>query len=204
MSTITRVLASLALPRTTPGLLRTGNGVVQSMTGNPLFPAPTPPLATVTTDLGALSSAETLVVQRVLGAVPARDEQKRIVLNDLHALKGYVQMIANATPVTAAHVIEAAGMAVKQTTHAPKPPLAVTDGLVSGTLRVFARAAADRASYEWGYSLDDKSWTSLPPSLQAKTVITGLTPGSMVYVRVRSVTKTGPSDWSQVVATTVK
>jgi hypothetical protein len=54
-----------------------------------------------------------------------------------------------------------------------------------------------RASHDWQYSTDGgKTWTAVPTTLQGKTAITGLTPGSSLVVRHRAVTKAGADDWS--------
>jgi hypothetical protein len=42
-----------------------------------------------------------------------------------------------------------------------------------------------------------KTWVITPATLQAKTTVTGLTPGATVEFRYRSVTKTGEGNWSQ-------
>jgi hypothetical protein len=64
--------------------------------------------------------------------------------------------------------------------------------------KVTAAAASRRASYEWQYSNDGgKTWITAPVTLQAKTTIAGLVPGSTVQFKYRAVTKTGEADWSQ-------
>jgi len=199
-----RILAVLALPTSAAGISKYGGEVVQFMTGNALFPAPTPALSTFSTHLGALNAAELVVATRAKGSVPARDAALLTVVNDLTQLKGYVQGVANADPENAAHIIQSSGMKVKRVTPFHKPALALKQGPLSGTLLVVAKAAAKRASYEWETSLDEKSWTALPPTLQAKTNIAGLAPASLVYVRFRAVTKTGASDWSAPVSIIVK
>jgi hypothetical protein len=68
-----------------------------------------------------------------------------------------------------------------------------------------ARSAADRASYEWEYSSDGgKTWSPAPPSLQAKTTVTGLAAGTSVQFRYRAVTKAGADDWSNPVTLLVR
>ena len=59
---------------------------------------------------------------------------------------------------------------------------------------------AHRASYEWALSTDQKTWQSLPPSLQAKTDVAALTPTTTYFFRFRSVTKDGAGDWSASVS----
>ena len=67
-----------------------------------------------------------------------------------------------------------------------KPALAVKQGSVSGTVTLAANAAAKRAAYGWQYSTDQKTWTSLPPTLQSKTGLSGLTVGTTYYFRVQA------------------
>jgi len=67
-----------------------------------------------------------------------------------------------------------------------------------------AKAPAKRASYNWQYSTDQKTWTSIPQTLQAKTGVSGLTVGTTYYFRVQALTMTGETDWTQVVSLVVK
>ena len=84
-------------------------------------------------------------------------------------------------------------------------PFAAKPGAVSGTVVLAARAAAVRASYEWGWSGDGgKTWTAVPPTLQAKTEIPGLPVAPAVQFRFRAVTKAGAGDWSQPTTLLVK
>jgi hypothetical protein len=65
--------------------------------------------------------------------------------------------------------------------------------------------AGNRASYEWEYSSDlGKTWVLLPPTLQAKTTVSGLQAGTIVQFRYRPVTKTGAADWSAPVSLMVQ
>ncbi len=53
-------------------------------------------------------------------------------------------------------------------------------------------------SYEWEYSIDGgTTFLAMAPTMQAKTSLAGLKPGSSVMFKYRSVTKAGASDWSQ-------
>jgi hypothetical protein len=45
---------------------------------------------------------------------------------------------------------------------------------------------------------------SVPSTLRARTTVTGLTPGSTVEFRFKSVVKAGESDWSAPVSLLVK
>ena len=100
-------------------------------------------------------------------------------------------------------IIQSAGMEVRKTTLHDKAALAVKAGTVSGTVNLAAKAAGARASYTWQYSTDQKTWTTVPPTLKAKTGIAGLTVNTLYYFRVQPLTKTGVEDWSQIVSLSV-
>jgi hypothetical protein len=162
-------------------------------------------LAVVTTDNNALSTAQTLATSKLKGAVADRNAKRVIVVSDLKQLVAYVEGVADANSADAQTIIESAGMTVKKTvTPKPKQDLALKPGPVSGAVKVVAKAAATRSSYEWEWSTDQKTWTALPSTIQAKTTIQGITPGTTIYVRRRVVTKAGVGDWSQIVSTMVQ
>jgi hypothetical protein len=110
-----------------------------------------------------------------------------------------VQLAADANPATAQSLIEGAGFAIRKTASHPKSAIKIEAGTLPGSVKLLAKAVAQRASYEWQYSTDQKTWTNVPATLQSKTAITGLTSTTMYYFRFRGVTKTGEGAYSQVV-----
>ncbi len=193
-----RSLVSLHLPEPVPALLTYVRHVVTSMTGNPAFPSTVPSLALVTAAVDALGVAEIAALTRAKGAVATRDEKRIALIALLQQLKATIQAAADANVENGASIIESAGVAVRKPRVTVPRVFAIKPGKVSGSIELVAPSAARRASYEWQVSTDGgKTWVELPPSLQARTVYPGLVPGSTVVARYRSVTKTGPSDWSQ-------
>jgi hypothetical protein len=91
-------------------------------------------------------------------------------------------------------------MSVKDAKGPSKVPFDVRQGPVSGSLRVRARAAKTRASYDWQYSLDGVTWIDFQRTVGARAELTGLVPGTRVFVRYRTVSRLGVSDWSQVLS----
>jgi hypothetical protein len=85
-----------------------------------------------------------------------------------------------------------------------KPPVAVRQGPVSGSVVLEALRVATVAMYWWSYSLDQKNWTDAPETMKAKLVVFGLTPGQVYYFRFRAHTRKGPVDFSQVVSRMVQ
>jgi hypothetical protein len=169
------------------------------MTGNALLPQPVPPLATVSADLAAYEAAEATALTRVKGAAVTRNEKYLALHSDLQHLMAYVQSVADANPANAQSIIESAGFAVRKTTSHPKGPITVTAGPVPGAVKLVAKASSTRASYEWQFSTDQKTWTNAPSTLQAKAAIVGLTSGTVYSFRFRGVTKDGEGAFSQVV-----
>jgi hypothetical protein len=200
-----KTLATLKLPTHVPALLSVAEAIVQAMTKNPSFPNPTPSIATVASALAALQSAEVATQTRTRGTVAARNEKLAVLVSLLTRLKAYVQGMADDDPDHAPSLIESAGMSVKQITRPAKPAFAVRSGSVSGTVRLAARSAGDRASYQWAWSTDGgTTWRIAPTTLQAKTSLSGLTPASVASFRYRAVTTTGPTDWSEAVSFLVR
>lgn len=177
--------------------------IVTQMTGNKYFPSPTPALAAVTAHIDALNAAQ--VAMQSQRSIGARNAAYAVVLADLHALKAYVQQVADANPVNAPSIIISAGFAVKRPTSRHKPSFEVRQGDVSGLARLLARSLGKRVVYFWQLSEDDKqTWKMLPETLAAETSVSGLTPGKTYYFRFRVTTKDGQMNWSDAVSLLVK
>jgi hypothetical protein len=204
-TTVHRITVALNLPTNTLALIKKGKGIIGAMTNNPLFPSPTPPLATVSTSLDVLAAAEQATGARTKGTVAARNAARATVREQLHELKAYVQQRADADKENAEKIIEAAGMSVVRARANTKTDFAAKAGPVSGSVHLVARSADRRAGYEWQWSPDGgKTWTPAPVTLQAKTTIVGLPVATACQFRFRPVTKTGEGAWSQVVTFVVQ
>jgi hypothetical protein len=200
-----RPIAVLVLPKTVPALITYAQSVATAMTGNPSFPSPAPALATVTAGMNALHDAESAALARTKGAVAARNDKRLALVTLLQQLRGYIQTVADTDLETAATVIQSAGIAVKKAPARKPRVFDAVQGAMSGSAKLVAASAGRRAAYEWQYSTDGgKTWVMAPSTLQAKTTVTGLTPGATVDFRYRPVTKTGEGNWSQTVQLIVK
>jgi hypothetical protein len=134
-----------------------------------------------------------------------RNEKRAVLVGLLVRLRAYVQGVADDDPERAAALLESAGMYVKRRVLPAKPLFDLRPGPVSGSVRMAARAAGDRASYQWAWSADGgKTWRLAPATLQAKTVLTGLPPASTCSFRYPAVTKGGEMDWSEPVSIVVR
>jgi hypothetical protein len=196
-----RTTVTLSLPKRVPALIVYAKGIVQRMTANPSFPNPTPTLGALDAAIGELQAAETAALSRTKGAVAVRNEKRTTLVALLQQLRTYVQARADADPANAPSIIQSAGVAVRKTPTRRARAFTAKQGPVSGVAKIVAATAGRRASYEWQYSTDGgKTWITAPSTLQAKTNVAGLVPGSTVEFKYRAVIKTGEGDWSQPVS----
>jgi hypothetical protein len=201
-----RSLVSLKLPTVVGLLISFARALVQALTGNPSFPNPTPTLGALSAAINDLETAQTAALTRVKGAVEVRNEKHAALVKLLADLRAYVQTVANAgLPEHAAAIIQSAGMNVKKTSARKPRVFAAIQGSVSGSVKLVAPFAGPRAAYDWEWSTDGgKTWQLAPSTMQARTGMIGLTPGSTVLFRYRAVTKTGETDWSEPTSFIVK
>jgi uncharacterized protein (DUF2126 family) len=197
-----RALAVLKLSKKVKNVITYAQSVATAIAADATsFASPTPSLATFQADISALATAEAAVLARTKGAVETRNAKLAIVKSDLETLRTYVQGVSDtATPINAPALIESAGMTLRKVTLHDKAQLGVKQGAVSGTVMVMAKAAGKRAAYDWQYSTDQKTWTSVAPTLQAKTSVSGLTVGTLYYFRVQPLLPTGEQNWSETVS----
>jgi hypothetical protein len=197
-SRVRHTIVALKLPLSVPALITYAKGIVTRMTANPSFPNPTPTLAAVTAAIDDLQVAEAAALARTKGAVATRNDKRAVLVLLLKQLRGYIQTTADTSAENGAAIIESAGTAVRKTPTRLARAFAAKPGPVSGTAKVVARKAAQRASYEWQHSTDGgKTWITAPVTLQSKTTIAGLAAGATVLFKSRAVTKAGEGDWSQ-------
>jgi len=174
--------------------------VITMLTGNANFPNPTPPLAQVSAHLDLLAAAEEFAHKGGKGTVPKRDLDLGTVRNDMRLLQAYVQSVADANATEAESIIKSAGMDIKKKSTRTKPPVGVKHGKVPGTVVLEAKALALPVQYRWQMSTDQEKWTDLPETFKSKVALDGLTPATIYYFRLRTVTNAGLSSFSVVVS----
>ena len=200
-----RALVVLALPDSVPALISYAENIVNRMTGNASFPKPVPSLAAVSGAIDDLRTAETAAIARTKGAAAVRNDKHKALVSTLQQLRSYIQATADADEGSGAAIIESAGVTVRKRATRKARVFAAKQGRTSGVATVIAARAGQSAAYEWQYSVDGgKTWLSAPVTLQAKTTVAGLLPGSMVQFRYRAVTRAGEGDWNAPVSLTVQ
>ncbi len=200
-----RSVAVGKFPSPVPALLKFAQAFASALTSNPNFPDAGPIVAAIVAAVAALTAAETTAKTRVQGAVAARNVAKGNLLTALHAGKSYVQGRADTNVTQAQAIIESSSLTVRKAVLRQKLGFAAKPGAVSGTAHLTAKVTSPRAAYEWDWSADGgKTWTTLPVTMQAKTTVPNLPVGTVASFRVRSVTRTGEGDWSQVITLLIK
>jgi hypothetical protein len=197
---MSKILVALNTSRRNSDCIAYAKFIAQSLAADPVFASPPIPLVVFEADIAALEEAEVRVLTRAMGMVPVRDEKLLAVHSDLGTLKSYVQRVADDHPDSAAAIIESAGMSVKQSSGHGKPDFEVKPGPVSGSVRLVARAAQGRASYDWEYGTDGSAWTRADSTVRADAELYGLARGTRYFFRCRLVTKAGVGNWGRVLS----
>ncbi len=174
--------------------------VAQSLEDNPYFPDPIPAHADLVVHLAAAEAAQVAALTRTTGTAAALTAALSAVDGDLKSLYVLVEIVANQHPTDGAAIIESAGMSRKNARGPSPAELTVKQSRISGAVILVARAIARKASYEWQYSTDGKSWVSADTTFECKTEVFGLTRGTRHYFRFRARTPLGLGSWSQVVS----
>ena len=197
MNAITSVIAALPeSPANVSRYLLACRLTVTMMTGNKNFPEPVPPLPEVSTALDTLEAREELALKGGKGMVKERDVALRQAHNKTTLLRAYVQSVANEAGEKAEAIVQSAGMDVGKPRARTKPYVEAKHGNAPGKVVLDAKALPLPVQYRWQMNRDQDTWTDLPETFRAKTVVEGLSRASFYSFRLRTVTHNGPSDWS--------
>jgi hypothetical protein len=183
------------------------NGLTTNSGG--FFTPPFSLLAALGTQATAFETAINNMSTGILGAEGAKQLAKKTLYITLLAALAYVNGIAYLNQPAAVEIITAANMLVVKVGSNKKQELTVKQGSASGEAKLFSIAATFNgkrvaALYDWQISTDGGiTWNSLPSTVVAKTVATGLKTDIKTMFRKRSTTvKGGTSAWSTPVAIT--
>lgn len=176
--------------------------ILSMMKGNPYFPSPTPPLATVEVASDTLEEAS--IAARGSGpdatAVMRLKEEELVVL--VKHLAAYVESVANTHGEEAEAIILSSGFEVRRRAMRITADITARATNVPGEINVYHKAVL-RSTHEVQLSLDptdEKNWYTVYRGTRGRVVLTGNAPGRWYYIRARVVTKDGTSPWSEVVS----
>lgn len=178
--------------------------IVTAMTGNPNFPNPNPPLATVTAalnDLDAATNAAQASRQETKAKTADQNNKDDIASGLMSQLAAHVESVAGGDE----GVIRSAGMDTKaaptQASDIPEPPanLSATAGDRDGEIDLSWEAVSGSKSYVIEQSVDPitaTSWAHARVSTRSSQTIDGLNSGTRYWFRVAAVNGIGNSGWS--------
>ena len=134
----------------------------------------------------------------------ARTAALRPLRQALQGIMFFFQSAANDDPANGIVIVESGGFKVKQIVPRQKGDFTISNGVNSGTVDLDAEGSEQRSCHDWRYSADGKTFTHLPPTVNAHTHVDGLTPGQYAYFTHEIVTKDGGQGVSQVESIMVK
>jgi hypothetical protein len=200
---VIRLLVALGLSKLSPAQISANaKHYVQKMTGNTLFPAPSPTLAALNAQIAAFDAAYNTSLTKARGTVSAMRSEEKSLKILLKGLAVYVETVANADPDHAASIIEdGAGMPLKKPSVRKPKTFTVRNGTEKGTVLLDSKAVRGSV-YLYEMTTDPNtpsSWLSLGILSKVKFTKIGLTSGTHYYFRVAVVTKGIQSNWSPVI-----
>ena len=197
-----KITVALNLPERQPGkTILYARHVASSTRGNPHFPSPNVPIATLTAHIDELEAAEIVAMTHADGAATARDAKLVVVENDLRQLKTYVETVANtfADPNEAKAVVLSAGMDVKNSAGKKKGAATAKQGPTSGSVTLYAPHPGSPPTFYWQHSTDRETWTAVKHTRYTELELTGFTPGVRYWFRYQVLVGEVTSDWSDAI-----
>ena len=172
--------------------------VIEKLTDNPAFPNPDVTLSDAKAAVDALEVA--YVGARDGGHTAISNMHDHEVATDrlFSLLAAYVDRLAAGDETT---ILSSVFDETKQPTPREKPTLAASDGPVSGSIKLTAKAVYNAGAYIWQSAKDtlpitEGEWVTIGHSTQANYELTGLTVMSKYYFRVAVIAPEGTTDFS--------
>ena len=197
-----------------PALLQKSKAVYNAMSAaSSTFTNCNPALPVLLGLVQAYDTAAQAATTRGKGLAAARDLKGDALASALESERCSVQILIDDNPEQAQTLAELAGMNVATVTTRAKALLAVTLGIVSGTVTLVAsrkllkqgRGKAPLTIINWRYTPDGgKTFIQVPSTPTVKTTITGLAANVLHGFQVCLTDSAGTTDWSPVVSVLVR
>jgi hypothetical protein len=173
------------------------------------YATPNPPLPVFRSLITSVTTAQGLVKTRMVGAAAARDVDLRSLVGGMESERLYIQTLADANASNAIQIIQKAGLVVAAKPAHTKLTIMLRNGQPSGSvvcdanvgLLIGTDAKHPYAArfFGWQYTVDgSKTFITAAMTATGKTLLTGLTPFTVVGVRVNITILGVTSDWSDV------
>jgi hypothetical protein len=172
--------------------------VIKLMTGNPKFPEPDVPLATLTTQTTALETATTNAKSGSHEAIALRKQAEEAAVVSFVKTAQYVDRIADGDPA----VILGGGFQYsKQRTPVQRGELEAEPGINEGEILLIHKSVPRAGAYVWQYCVGslpatDDGWILAGSSTQCRFTVRKLVSGSKCWFRACAVTPDGMGPWT--------
>lgn len=176
-------------------------GILTAMTGNAYYPTPAPTLATLTTQKTEFEDALAAAADGGKTLTAAKNQKRALLTETLYLLANYVETTALGDEVK----LLSSGFDVYNTERSPRPLPAVplnlrlSDGNLSGEVKVKVEPVEFATGYELRYSQDDFTidmrWQYSGAYTSSTYIIKDLIVGKYTWVQVRSFNTQGRSEW---------
>ncbi|MEI6815839.1 MAG: hypothetical protein WCL14_04450, partial [Bacteroidota bacterium] len=189
------ITARLALGKTASEITTQARNIKTRITGNLLVPFTAPEIATLGTEINTYEDAH--------GA--AKDLAYEVMNK---TLKAYLLRIQAAADVSVLGnqivIIQSCGCVVQGVGGKSEQVFDCFWGIASGSVMLIAPAGGHHSCHDWWYSLDNITWTRMPPTVDANTMKTELPVGHLAYFRQEIVRSEGGMGLSQTISIMVK
>jgi hypothetical protein len=173
-----------------------------------LFSSPNPALTVFNNQIVITDKAHVAVGGGGKGLAAARDVQIGILWGMMGSELGYIQSVANAgSPDLAIQTLKQGGVEIAGVGARNKPVLGVSQSQPGAPVVLDANATVllgvnlqRKHFFNWEYTLDGKTFVTLPSTPGATTTVSGLTALTTVGFRVSAtISKNGTTPWSPLV-----
>jgi hypothetical protein len=183
-----------------------GTALVTNMTGNPRYPKPPVSLAVLKAAIDRLSALIAGALEGSRSVIAEKKRQREEVIKLIRLVTRYVEVTCDGDR----EIFKSSGLELAYTTRRPTQHLSknirrIIRGDNSGTLSIFVNAVPEASSYQLRYAVLARgkkpgAWTTVAfANVKSAIVITGLKPATNYAFQVRTLLKTGYTDWSDSV-----
>jgi hypothetical protein len=184
------ITARLALGSVHDGIVTQARNIKTKCTGNP----------NVTFTTGQITALG-VAINAYEDTHGSLREEAFTTLNDMlkNVFLAAISLAAIASPDTAISLIQSCGCVVQGVGGKSEQVFDGFPGVASGTIVLVGPAAGAHAFHEWWTSTDNINWIRIQGTTDANTLITGLTPGVLMYFRHQIIDSTGGTGMSYTI-----
>jgi hypothetical protein len=181
----TKITVALNIPKGDNDTIVYAKHIADCMDGNPYFPSPHVPIATLRAHIAELEAAQVATLTRAHGTTTARDAKRMVVEEDLKMQRIYVQTVANQHALDGPAIVKSAGMSEKGGGGPRKPLIDIKPGPEPTSVTIWVKHPGGDASFEYQWSLDGVTFPFSAQSTKAHYVVKNLELGVVYGFRYR-------------------